>query len=150
MGFAKFQEAARWRSRLSIAVKTSIKDNKMTDYFARKESVIKLNKLLGLDSTGDEQDWELELADIGKITSMINLIENKTLNFHDKVALSHLIVASFEKEDEELGSVDGDRIKIFADFLDDNLQIKNIIQEYCIVAYGNLSKNLAYLIFGDK
>ena len=122
----------------------------MTDYFARKESVIKLNKLLGLDSTGDEQDWELELADIGKITSMINLIENKTLNFHDKVALSHLIVASFEKEDEELGSVDGDRIKIFADFLDDNLQIKNIIQEYCIVAYGNLSKNLAYLIFGDK
>ncbi len=121
----------------------------MTDYFVRKESAIKLNKLLGLDSTGDEQDWELELADIGKITSMINLIENKTLNFHDKIALSHLIVASFEKEDEELGAVDGDRIKIFADFLDDNLQIKNIIREYWVVAYGNLSRNLTYLIFGD-
>ena len=122
----------------------------MTDYFVRKESAIKLNKLLGLDSTGDEQDWELELADIGKITSMLNLLENKTLNFYDKIALSHLIVASFEKEDEELGAVDKDRIKIFADFLDDNLQIKNIIREYWIVAYGNLSRNLAYLIFGDQ
>ena len=121
----------------------------MTDYFVRKESAIKLNKLLGLDSTGDEQDWELELADIGKITSMINLLENKILNFRDKIALSHLIVASFEKEDEELGAVDKDRIKIFADFLDDNLQIKNIIREYWVVAYGNLSRNLAYLIFGD-
>lgn len=122
----------------------------MTDYFVRKESAIKLNKLLELDSTVDEQDWELELADIGKITSMLNLLENKTLNFHDKIALSHLIVASFEEENEELGAVDKDRIKIFADFLDDNLQIKNIIREYWIVAYGNLSKNLAYLIFGDK
>ncbi|WP_298784854.1 hypothetical protein [uncultured Campylobacter sp.] len=122
----------------------------MTDYFVRKESAIKLNKLLGLDSTGDEQDWELELANIGKITSMLNLLEDKTLNFHDKIALSHLIVASFEKEDEELGAVDGDRIKIFADFLGNNLQIKNIIREYWIVAYGNLSRNLAYLIFGDK
>ena len=122
----------------------------MTDYFVRKESAIKLNKLLELDSTVDEQDWELELADIGKITSMLNLLENKTLNFHDKIALSHLIVASFEEENEELGEVDKDRIKIFADFLDDNLQIKNIIREYWIVAYGNLSKNLAYLIFGDK
>ena len=122
----------------------------MTDYFVRKESAIKLNKLLELDSTGDEQDWELELADIGKITSMLNLLENKTLNFHDKIALSHLIVASFEEENEELGEVDKDRIKIFADFLDDNLQIKNIIREYWVVAYGNLSKNLSYLIFGDK
>ena len=122
----------------------------MTDYFVRKESAIKLNKLLRLDSAGNEQDWELELADIGKITSMLNLLENKALNFHDKIALSHLIVASFEKEDEELGAVDKDRIKIFADFLDDNLQIKNIIKEYWVVAYGNLSKNLAYLIFGDK
>ena len=122
----------------------------MTDYFVRKESAIKLNKLLELDSTGDEQDWELELADIGKITSMLNLLENKTLNFHDKIALSHLIVASFEKEDEELGAVDKDRIKTFADFLDDNLQIKNIIREYWVVAYGNLSKKLAYLIFGDR
>ena len=84
------------------------------------------------------------------MTSMINLLENKTLNFHDKIALSHLIVASFEKEDEELGAVDKDRIKIFADFLDDNLQIKNIIKKYWVVAYGNLSRNLAYLIFGDK
>ncbi|WP_297897023.1 hypothetical protein [uncultured Campylobacter sp.] len=122
----------------------------MTDYFVRKESAIKLNKLLELDSTGDEQDWELELADIGKITSMLNLLENKTLNFHDKIALSHLIVASFEEENEELGEVDKDRIKIFADFLDDNLQIKNIIREYWVVAYGNLSKKLAYLIFGDR
>lgn len=122
----------------------------MTDYFVRKESAIKLNKLLGLDSMADEQDWELELANIGKITSMLNLLEDKTLNFHDKIALSHLIVASFEKEDEELGAVDKDRIKIFADFLDDNLQIKNIIREYWIVAYGNLSKKLAYLIFGDR
>ena len=56
MGFAKFQKAARWRGRLSIAAKTYIKDNKMTDYFVRKESAIKLNKLLGLDSTGYEQD----------------------------------------------------------------------------------------------
>lgn len=94
----------------------------MTDYFVRKESTIKLNKLLELDSTADEQDWEPELADIGKITSMLNLLENKTLNFYDKIALSHLIVASFEKEDEGLGTVDKDRIKIFADFLDDNLQ----------------------------
>lgn len=122
----------------------------MTDYFVRKESAIKLNKLLELDSTVDEQDWELELADIGKITSMLNLLENKTLNFHDKIALSHLIVASFEEENEELGEVDKDRIKIFADFLDDNLQIKNIIREYWVVAYGNLSKKLAYLIFGDR
>ena len=121
----------------------------MTDYFVRKESAIKLNKLLGLDSTGDEQDWELELANIGKITSMLNLLEDKTLNFYDKIALSHLIVASFEKEDEELGAVDGDRIKIFADFLGDNLQIKNIIREYWVVAYGNLSRNLAYLIVED-
>ena len=67
-----------------------------------------------------------------------------------KIALSHLIVASFEKEDEELGTVSKDRVKIFADFLGDNLQIKNIIREYWVVAYGNLSKNLAYLIFGDK
>lgn len=76
----------------------------MTDYFVRKESAIKLNKLLGLDQAGDEQDWELELADIGKITSMLNLLENKTLNFHDKIALLHLIVASFEEENEELGA----------------------------------------------
>ena len=150
MGFAKFQKAARWRGRLSITAKNIIKDNKMTDYFVKKESAIKLNKLLGLDSTGDEQDWELELANIGKITSMLNLLEDKTLNFHDKITLSHLIVASFEEENEELDAVDKDRIKIFADFLDDNLQIKNIIREYWIVAYVNLSKNLAYLIFGDK
>ena len=96
----------------------------MTDYFVRKESAIKLNKLLELDSTGNEQDWELELAEIGKITSMLNLLEDKTLNFRDKIALSHLIAASFEKEDEKLGTVDKDRIKIFADFLNDSLQTK--------------------------
>ena len=49
----------------------------MTDYFVRKESAIKLNKLLELDSTVDEQDWELELADIGKITSMLNFLQMK-------------------------------------------------------------------------
>jgi hypothetical protein len=55
-----------------------------------------VNKLLQINATGREQDWEIEFSDASKIRKMLDIFENKDLSHEGKSALCLLILSSFE------------------------------------------------------
>jgi hypothetical protein len=61
-----------------------------------KEAIESLNKNLSLPSTGMEQDWEIELADLNRIEEFVSFYKNSSLNEEEKKALMSLIVASYD------------------------------------------------------
>ena len=72
--------------------------NKFYGPKAEAEKVI--NQLLALPATGNEQDWEFELADPARIDEMLNTFESKELDLESKSALALLILSSIEEADE--------------------------------------------------
>ncbi|MEE9336424.1 MAG: hypothetical protein V3U65_20240 [Granulosicoccaceae bacterium] len=60
------------------------------------EAIKLLNKKLNLPATGDEQDWEIELADANRINEFISFYENESLDDDKLYALMALIVGSLE------------------------------------------------------
>lgn len=70
---------------------------------AGAESII--NRLLNLPATGNEQDWEIELADPTKIDEMLDVFELSNIDFESKSALALLVISSME-EANEYGALD--------------------------------------------
>jgi len=58
------------------------------------DSIEKLTTLLGLSATGQEQDWEVELADPTRIAEFLKVYRNSSLTQDDRKALMALILAS--------------------------------------------------------
>lgn len=61
----------------------------------KKETIIKLDKLLGLNYQGFEQDWSIELANPNRITEFIETAYSNHFESSIKYALMELILASF-------------------------------------------------------
>lgn len=55
----------------------------------------KLNKILSLPAKGDEQDWDIELADKNRIEQFLDVFEKSGLNLDEQYALMALIIASY-------------------------------------------------------
>jgi hypothetical protein len=75
-----------------------------------------VNRLLALTATGREQDWEIELADPGKLDEMLSLLEGQHLNGNVKAALCLLMLSSFDAEFDS-GEVNVERLYRAADLL---------------------------------
>jgi hypothetical protein len=60
------------------------------------KAIIFLNKELKLITKGDEQDWDLELADSGRIEEFILFYKSTLLDDNEKIALMALILASYD------------------------------------------------------
>lgn len=56
-----------------------------------------LNRLLDLPATGQEQDWEIELADPSKVSAMLQLLRRGTLDLEAQTALGLLVLYSLEE-----------------------------------------------------
>lgn len=65
----------------------------------------KLNALLDLKSTGEEQNWEIELAEPLRIFEFVEIIKKGTLNNEENHALTALLVASFDEYLQMNGAV---------------------------------------------
>lgn len=56
-----------------------------------------VNHLLGLNASGNEQDWEIEFADPSKFDVMLEHLEKQALDTPTRSALCLLLVASFDE-----------------------------------------------------
>jgi len=56
----------------------------------------KLEKLLRLPATGEEQDWEIELADPNRLDEFIRVFSEGEYNQEERFAFGALIVSSFD------------------------------------------------------
>ncbi len=63
----------------------------------KSSSTDRLTKLLALPATGQEQDWEIELANGQRIAEFLAAYEEMTLSADDKLALMALILASVDQ-----------------------------------------------------
>lgn len=66
-----------------------------------------LNNYLNLPATGNEQDWELELADRSRLSEFIDFLVKMPLEQQEKYALFSLIIVSYDdfllyENDDEL------------------------------------------------
>ncbi|MFP2905391.1 hypothetical protein ACLESD_10105 [Pyxidicoccus sp. 3LFB2] len=62
----------------------------------KKSSTEKLTTALALPTTGQEQDWDAELADPSRIREFLHAYQVLSLTPDDRVALMALIMASVE------------------------------------------------------
>ncbi|MBK9946228.1 MAG: hypothetical protein IPP12_03450 [Nitrospira sp.] len=79
-------------------------------YGVTREAEKTINLLLNLPASGDEQDWEIELADPSKIDQMLDAFESEGLNFECKSALALLLISSIQ-DAEEAGALSADQIR---------------------------------------
>lgn len=82
-----------------------------------QQAIKYLNELFDLPAKGGEQDWDIEMADSGRLNEFIKAFENPVISLAVKQALLSLILASY---DEFLDS-DPDKDDLYWN------QIKNII-----------------------
>lgn len=61
-----------------------------------KEDITYLNKLLNLPATGDEQDWDIELADPARLSEFLVTFKALALTPSVKKAFLALIIASYD------------------------------------------------------
>lgn len=119
-------------------------------YGANINSILKINKLLNLDASGEEQDWEFELADPNKVNFMIDtLIKNDQMTVDDKSALSLLIIASLEEKwciDPSLS----ERLKDFILFLKKNREVRKRMFFYWVKLGIMNNDQLKEMLFGGE
>jgi hypothetical protein len=58
-----------------------------------------LNSLLKLPATGREQDWEIEMAEIGRMPEMLALLNGATLDLECRSALALLMLHALDFAD---------------------------------------------------
>jgi hypothetical protein len=64
--------------------------------FLRKEAIKKLSTELALPCEGNEQDWDIEMADPNRIDDFLKYFRTQSLLADEKFALMALIMASYE------------------------------------------------------
>lgn len=62
-----------------------------------KEDIDYLNKLLNLPASGDEQDWDIELADPARLSEFLATFRAYDLTLSVKKAFLALIIASYDQ-----------------------------------------------------
>ena len=67
----------------------------MTGDFIHRNTAERINSLLDLPATGNEQDWDIELADRCRIKEFIDFLFEHELHLDDKKAVVSLIIASY-------------------------------------------------------
>lgn len=82
----------------------------MVNYYGPTLDAAKeVNRLLGLNATGVEQDWEIEFANSSAIDAMLDVLSRQQLAADVRAALCLLMLASFE-DAFDVGDVDSDRM----------------------------------------
>jgi hypothetical protein len=61
-----------------------------------KVVLLGLNKLLKLNASGNEQDWDIELADYKRVTEFIEIADSANLSLPERYAIVELILASYD------------------------------------------------------
>jgi len=61
-----------------------------------KAVLLELNKLLKLNASGNEQDWDIELADYKRVTEFIDIAYSANLSLPERYAIVQLILASYD------------------------------------------------------
>ena len=81
--------------------------------YPTKEAMAALNQALRLPATGQEQDWDIELADPDRVGEFVAYFERHALSEGEKHALMALILSSLEdlSNKKEVSTELWDRIK---------------------------------------
>lgn len=101
-----------------------------------KSSIKFLNNELKLPAKGDEQDWDLELADANRLKDFLLLYNDRRLSDDDKIALMSLILASY---DERLQT--GENCKEINDQLSHIFQQDYSLMEDLLKYWGLMDEN---------
>lgn len=64
--------------------------------YLTKHAMLFLNKALNLPATGQEQDWDIELADKSRIGDFVTYMQNNELGVEIRFALMALILGSLD------------------------------------------------------
>lgn len=70
-------------------------------FWPAPEAVLSLNKRLGLPATGNEQDWEVQLADWDRLPEFVRILDSGLLDFEAQSALALLVTCSIVYEGNE-------------------------------------------------
>jgi hypothetical protein len=65
--------------------------------FPTKEAMRSLDDKLNLPSRGDEQDWDIELADAERVSEFLDFYETNELTEEEKYALVCLMLGSYDE-----------------------------------------------------
>ncbi|MCA9679313.1 MAG: hypothetical protein H6708_03110 [Kofleriaceae bacterium] len=66
-------------------------------------AIDRISEMLVLRRTGMEQDWDVELADAGRLSEFVDVYARPDLSREDKAALMALILASVDRDVEANG-----------------------------------------------
>lgn len=88
-------------------------------YGAKPQAIRTINDLLGLPASGQEQDWEIELADPARIDEMLDLQSLHELDYDAKCALSLLLIGSIELAFEN-GALEEHQVRRASEFFREN------------------------------
>lgn len=100
-------------------------------YGPKINAEIVINQLLRLPATGNEQDWEFELADATKIDEMIDVFLSSNLDLDCKSALALLIISSMEEADQACTLDDAQIVRMSQLLANDN-EVRNRMHFYWI------------------
>lgn len=64
--------------------------------FPSADAIAFLNRSLDLPARGDEQDWEIELADKSRVAEFLDFYETNELTREQQFALMSLVLASLD------------------------------------------------------
>ncbi len=65
-------------------------------YFLEQKAINSLNEKLGLNPSGSEQDWELELSEPARIVEYLELYNEGGLTIHERRALIALLFSALD------------------------------------------------------
>jgi hypothetical protein len=68
----------------------------MTLVYPTAAAIRRINTLLQLPATGQEQDWEIELADSTRVQEFCQVYQTANLTQEEKFTLMALIIASYD------------------------------------------------------
>lgn len=68
-------------------------------YGSDPASIRTINRILHLPSTGSEQDWEFEFADVNRIDDIVSAFEID-MNVNERRALALLLLSSLEQAED--------------------------------------------------
>ena len=66
-------------------------------YGPTPDARVTINRLLALPAKGDEQDWEIELADPGKLDPMFELLGAGSLDLEERSAVALLLTHTVDE-----------------------------------------------------
>ena len=117
-------------------------------YGVQRHVALKMNELLALPATGNEQDWEIELSDPAKIDRMIKLFEQDDMDLDHRSALAAIAIASLDEAIEDGASIE-QNLSALGVFLERDELLRERMRFYWTEFYRGINPVILRALFDE-